>query len=81
MWGVVAGVLGAAVALSLAQTYLQNGRGPADSDQPRKGPAGGLPEPDKHAKPRPPDGEFRASLWQELSPQEAAKRAKRWFKK
>ena len=78
MLGVIASIFGAAVALSLAQTYLEKSapdKSPAD-----KNPAAGLPEPDKNFK-GPADGNFRAPLWQELSPQEAAKRAKRWFKK
>ena len=76
----MAGVLTAAVALSVAQTYLQGAKPPGD--QPKEGPQAGLPEPDKGAKPRPADGTFHASLWQELrSPQQAARRAQRWFKK
>ena len=82
MLGAVAGVLGAAIALALAQTYLEKSdtakgrsdQGPAESKN------AGLPEPDKSFKSR-ADGNWQAPLWQELSPQEAAKRAKRWFKK
>ena len=82
MWAAVAGVLGAAIALTVAQTYMQKGSEQPGShaDKP-EGPPAGLPEPEKGAKPRPADGTFKADLWQELSPAEAAKRAKRWFKK
>ena len=68
MWTAIAGVLGAAVALSVVQTYLQDGNQPP-ADQARKGPVEGLPEPDRNAKPRPKDGTFSANLWQEISPQ------------
>ena len=77
MLGVVASIFGAAVALSLAQTFFEKGSSKTSSSDKK---TAGLPEPDKTLK-GPADGNFRAPLWQEMTPQEAAKRAKRWFKK
>ena len=77
MLGVVASIFGAAVALSLAQTYLEKSKAAPDTTEKK---SAGLPEPDKNFKSR-PDGNYKAPLWQELNPQEAAKRAKKWFKK
>ena len=74
VWGVVASIVAAATALSVAQTLLER-RSNSTPEKPQ-----GLPEPDKNFKGS-PDGEYRAPLWQEIDAKKAMERAKRWMKK
>ena len=75
MWGVVAGILGSAVALSLAQTLLEQSKKTSTDQKP-----GQLPEPGKDFKSS-PDGKFAAPLWREVDAREALSKAKRFGSK
>ena len=76
MWGIVVGILGAAVTLSLAQTlFEQNANKPEASK-----PVGQLTEPDKDFK-APPDGNFTAPMWREVDAREALNKVRRFGNK
>lgn len=76
MWGIAAGILGAAVALTVAQTLLeQNKQSPIDQKS-----GGQLPEPGKDFKSS-PDGKFTAPMWREIDAREALSKAKRFGSK
>lgn len=76
MWGIAVGILGAAAALTLAQTLLEQNK-PSPTDQ-KSG--GQLPEPGKDFKSS-PDGKFTAPMWREVDAREALSKAKRFGSK
>lgn len=74
MLGIAAGILGGALVLGVAQTYLQQS-GERNSEANPVKPAQ-LSEPKKGIKP-PADGKFEARLWQSTP----VKMARNWGKK
>ena len=68
MLGIAAGILGGALVLGIAQTYLQQ---PSKDGSEAPSKTKQLPEPEKGFK-APADGTFEARLWQS---------AKKWSKK
>lgn len=75
MLGVVAGIVGGAVAFAVLHTYFEGGFGDSNRSN-QQGPIRELPEPDRNAPRPPPDGKFQAPLWQK-SAKEALNRFKR----
>lgn len=76
MWGILVGILGSAVALSVAQTLLeQSKQNPTDQKS-----GGQLPEPGKDFKSS-PDGKVTAPMWREVDAREALSKAKRFGSK
>lgn len=76
MWGIVAGILGSAVALSVAQTLFES----KDQEQPKGSKPGELTEPGKDFRSS-PDGNFTAPMWREVDAREALSKAKRFGSK
>lgn len=76
MWGIVVGILGAAVTLSVAQTLLEK-----DPNKPEAStPTARLAEPDKNSKPK-SDGNFTAPMWRQADAREVLNKAKRFGSK
>ena len=72
MWGIVVGILGSAVAISVAQTWLEK-----SEDRPEASKSSGqgqLTEPGKDFKSS-PDGKFTAPMWREVDAREVLKRS------
>ena len=76
MWGIVVGILGSAVALSVAQTFLEQSKSKPEAEKP----TGQLPEPGKDFKPS-PDGKFTAPMWREVDAREALNKARKFGSK
>lgn len=76
MWGIVVGILGSAVALSVAQTFLEKSNSKPEADKP----TGQLPEPGKDFKSS-PDGKFTAPMWREVDAREALNKARKFGSK
>lgn len=73
MWGIVVGILGAAVTLSVAQTLFEK-----DPNKPEASkPTAQLAEPDKDFKPS-SDGKFTAPMWRQADAREVLNKAKRF---
>ena len=78
MWGIVVGILGSAVAISVAQTWLEK-----SEDRPEASKSSGqgqLTEPGKDFKSS-PDGKFTAPMWREVDAREALNKARRFGSK
>lgn len=75
MWGIVVGILGAAVTLSVAQTLLEK-----DPNKPEASTPPRLAEPDKDFKPT-TDGKFTAPMWRQADAREVLNKAKRFGSK
>ena len=75
MLGVAASILGGAIVLGLAQTYLQQPAEASSKDQPMKDPAK-LAEPDKNIQGSRGEN-FQARLWQSRT----LKTAQKWSRK
>ena len=78
MWGIVVGILGSAVAISVAQTWLEK-----SEDRPEASKSSGqgqLTEPGKDFKSS-PDGKFAAPMWREVDAREALNKARRFGSK
>ena len=76
VWGVVASVLGASVALAVVHQAIET---LGQAAKPPEKPAS-LAPPDKDFK-KSPDGKFKAPLWQSATAQEVLNKAKRVGKK
>ena len=76
MWAIVVGILGTAVALSVAQTLFEQPKGKPEAT---KAP-GQLSEPGKDFKSS-PDGKYTAPMWREVDAKEALNKAKRFGSK
>ena len=76
MWGIVVGILGSAVALSVAQTLIEQDKSKPEANKP----TGQLAEPDKDFK-SPPDGKFSAPMWREVDAREALNKARKFGSK
>ena len=76
MWGIVVGILGAAVSLSVAQTLFEQDPKKADIGKP----AGQLTEPDKDFKAS-PDGKSTAPMCREADAKNALNKARRFGSK
>lgn len=73
MWGIVVGILGAAVTLSVAQTLFEQ-----DPNKPEASkPTAQLAEPDKNFKTS-ADGKFAAPMWRQADAREVLNKAKRF---
>ena len=76
MWGIVVGILGSAVVLSVAQTFFEQSQSKPEADKT----TGRLPEPGKDFKSS-PDGKFSAPMWREVDAREALNKAKKFGSK
>ena len=76
MWGIVAGILGSAVAISVAQTWFEK----SGNEPEAKKPTGQLTEPGKDFQSS-PDGKFTAPMWREVDAREVLNKARRFGRK
>ena len=76
MWGIVVGILGSAVALSVAQTLFEQNKSRPEAGKP----TAHLAEPDKDFKSS-PDGKYSAPMWREVDAREALNKARKFSSK
>jgi hypothetical protein len=78
MWGIVASVAGAAIALAVIETVLTKPGAASDNASEQKMRELEKPEPGFKNK---ADGNFKAPLWQEGTAGEILERARKWGSK
>ena len=76
MWGIVVGILGSAVALSVAQSLFEQKKDKPDANKPSLQ----ITAPGTDSNPS-PDGKFTAAMWRQGDAREAINKARRFGSK